>query len=134
MTAEPRARELTYNTPDGDGGTALFMYDPDMPYQVTIVFDTDDGPRNWVLDRWMLADGVNAITGDPIGDGDIKVWSTKRQLHMFLSSPGGCGYLEFSRGRVRQFLLDTIEQVPLGREVQPVPDVLPAWLLDRYAS
>lgn len=99
---------------------AGLRYDTLDPYAVQVRFHTGGGPDSdiveWTFARSLLSDGV----GGPTGDGDVQVWpSTSNGLAVLclsLSSPSGTALFEVPVPELEEFLRQTYQAVPLGRE------------------
>lgn len=143
---QPILHSGAWRADDGDMGRCTWLWDPDLPLEVTLLFPADGDPVVWRLCRRLLIAGLSAyptdndrdglVLPDPVGDGDVVLWSAHVWLHMLLRPPTGQPplFLHFAHAPVKRFVEKTLAQVPVGAERVRTPDVLPAWLLQRYAS
>lgn len=110
---------------------AEFVYDPADACAVTLVLQTQSGPVNWTFGRELLADGQY----EPTGDGDVHVWpclSTCGEAVVIveLCSPVGETLLQFPSRAVQEFVLSSLDTVPMGGEELDVDGWLEQLLAD----
>ena len=96
---------------------AEFVYDPADACAVTLVLQTTSGPVHWTFGRELLADGQY----EPTGDGDVHVWPClsscgEAVVIVELCSPVGETLLQFPTRAVQEFVLSSLEAVPMGTE------------------
>ncbi|HET7902244.1 MAG TPA: SsgA family sporulation/cell division regulator [Candidatus Nanopelagicales bacterium] len=95
---------------------STLVYSEDNPYAVTAVFRTADGDVTWVFGRDLLDDGLI----EPAGEGDVTVWPAvaagRAVVCLALASPAGSALLQLDAGRLRAFLDDSYDAVPMGTE------------------
>lgn len=88
------------------------------PFAVLCTFQDQRGPKEWLISRELLAEGLYA----PTGVGDVSLFPSLEQLgsvELVLDSPSGrCGVL-FTRLALYRFLKETYELVPAGSESMP---------------
>ena len=110
---------------------AEFVYDPADACAVTLVLQTQSGPVNWTFARELLADGQY----EPTGDGDVHVWPClsscgEAVVIVELCSPVGETLLQFPSRAVQEFILSSVDSVPMGSEDVDVD----AWLQQLLAD
>ena len=96
---------------------AEFVYDPDDGCAVTMVLQTQSGPVHWTFARELLVDGQY----EPTGDGDVHVWPClsacgEAVVIVELESPAGETLLQFPTRAVQDFVMSSLETVPMGSE------------------
>jgi hypothetical protein len=95
---------------------STLVYSEENPYAVTAVFRTADGDVTWVFGRDLLDDGLI----EAAGEGDVTVWpaveSGRAVVCLALASPAGSALLQLDAGRLRAFLDDSYDAVPMGTE------------------
>lgn len=96
-------------------------YSTDDPLAVVVLFDTGEGePIRWVFARDLLAQGLDAKTGD----GDITVLPVPADsgqepvIHIRLQSPDGDALIEADSSDIERFLAQTWRLVAPGTESQ----------------
>ncbi len=107
------------------GSTSLpvrsaLTYDPADPYAVTASFHAGSGSSEevvqWTFARDLLSDGVTA----PVGTGDVRVWPATSGgspvVWLSLSSPSGKALFEMPLAELVEFLRQTYDVVPIGKE------------------
>jgi hypothetical protein len=110
---------------------AEFVYDPADACAVTLVLQTQSGPVHWTFARELLADGQY----EPTGDGDVHVWPClsscgEAVVIVELCSPVGETLLQFPSRAVQEFILSSVDSVPMGSEDVDVD----AWLQQLLAD
>jgi hypothetical protein len=96
---------------------ATVEYAADDPYAMRIAFHVgDEEPVEWIFARELLTVGIVRR----VGDGDVRVWPAETQDHRLvnigLSSPFGDALFEVPLAPLADFLHQTYEIVPAGRE------------------
>ena len=107
------------------GSTSLpvrsaLAYDPADPYAVTASFHAGSASSEevvrWTFARDLLSDGVTA----PVGTGDVRVWPATSGgspvVWLSLSSPSGKALFEMPLAELVEFLRQTYDVVPIGKE------------------
>ena len=110
---------------------AEFVYDPADACAVSLILQTQSGPVSWTFGRELLADGQY----EPAGDGDVHVWPClsscgEAVVIVELCSPLGETLLQFPSRAVQEFVLSSLEAVPMGAEDVDVD----AWLQQLLAD
>jgi hypothetical protein len=99
---------------------AVFSYDAQDPFAVSVTFRTGEGEITWIFARDLLRDGLT----ERVGEGDILIrpaHPSRGPLVLFtLSSPSGSARLEGKRDDLRAFVDDCFEALPAGSEWQYV--------------
>lgn len=106
-------------TPDGTSIPLLVElgYVSSDPYAVRLAFHPDDSPVRWDFARDLLSDGLL----EPVGDGDVHVWSCLDHegvavLSVELCSPYGDAMVEILLPDAVEFVDRMHAVVPLGEE------------------
>jgi hypothetical protein len=96
---------------------ATVEYAADDPYAMRVAFHVgDEDPVEWIFARELLTVGIVRR----VGDGDVQVWPAEtrdhRLVNIALSSPFGDALFEVPLAPLADFLHQTYEIVPAGRE------------------
>src|SRR4051812_2557639 len=96
---------------------ATLEYAADDPYALRVAFHVgNDEPVEWIFARELLTVGIVRR----VGEGDVNVWPAetraRRLVNISLSSPFGDALFEVPLAPLADFLHQTYEIVPAGRE------------------
>jgi hypothetical protein len=96
---------------------ATVEYAADDPFAMRVAFHVgDDDPVEWIFARELLTVGIVRR----VGDGDVQVWPAETRdrtlVNIGLSSPFGDALFEVPLSPLADFLHQTYEIVPAGRE------------------
>jgi hypothetical protein len=96
---------------------ATVEYAADDPYALRVAFHVgNDEPVEWIFARELLTVGIVRR----VGEGDVNVWPAetraRRLVNISLSSPFGDALFEVPLAPLADFLHQTYEIVPAGRE------------------
>lgn len=93
--------------------TRLYYNSAD-PYAVSAeFFDGVEWPI-WTFARDLLDIGL--ISSEPMGVGDVAVWTDGAGTHLHIIGDGGCAELLLDEEDIEAFLCETYVAVPLGLE------------------
>lgn len=125
--------------PTDDGGGACvpaspvpvesrWSWRPQQPYvlRLDIAPDlADDHHVTWEISRDLVQAGL--VAAEPVGEGDVTVFSTALDVHLWLSSPSGSALLRWDRAQVSAVLADSLHSRPNGADAPDTSEV-DAWL------
>lgn len=101
------------------GGAGEFIgvvmeYRAEDPLSVTITFETEGGPVDWVVARELLLRGSTSVM--PYGEGDLRLRRSGNTIALCLTSPEGHADVLLPSLDVQVFLEASTDEVPFGSE------------------
>jgi len=95
-----------------------FSFRANDPYTVRAVFTGAQSVSAWLLGRELLADGLDASSDEPAGNGDVQVWRDEDPDYVLISLSGveGNALLAAPTEPLQRFISRTEALVPIGAE------------------
>lgn len=121
MKEHKNVEQIAHITVGGEQSSVKMSYSAKEPYAVnfTFLYELPEyQQRPWIFGRELLEKGLRVSNEDPVGDGDVKLGTSKTEEKVIitLQSPYGSADISINQVDVVNFLKATDKIVPMGRE------------------
>lgn len=119
---------LLYTPADPVPVQSWWSWSGEQPYLLRLDIGQDLTGARWVT--WEIARDLvqmGLVSAEPVGEGDVTLWSTDVDLHVQLDSPSGAAWLRWDRTQVSAVLAESLQQQPNGADA-PTADAVEDWL------